>query len=96
MREKFNIENKKFIVYGLGLTGKSVVNFLKKNNAKKIYVWDDYIVKSSSKLRKKFKFNINDFDYIVISPGINIKKSKFKKYLFKNKRKIITDLDLFF
>ena len=30
MREKFNIENKKFIVYGLGLTGKSVVNFLKK------------------------------------------------------------------
>ena len=41
MREKFNIENKKFIVYGLGLTGKSVLNFLKKNNAKKIYVWDD-------------------------------------------------------
>ena len=35
-------------------------------------------------------------DYIVISPGINLYRSKFKKLLLKNKKKIITDLDLFF
>ena len=35
-------------------------------------------------------------DYIVISPGINIINTKFKKILLKNKKKIITDLDLFF
>ena len=31
-----------------------------------------------------------------MSPGINIQKSKIKKYLEKNKNKIITDLDLFY
>ena len=35
-------------------------------------------------------------DYIILSPGINIKNSKFKKYLLKFKHKIITDLDLFY
>ena len=35
-------------------------------------------------------------DYIVVSPGINIKKSTFRRLLYKNKKKIITDLDLFF
>ena len=30
MREPFNFKDKSFAVYGLGLTGKSVVNFLKK------------------------------------------------------------------
>ena len=34
-------------------------------------------------------------DYIVLSPGINLKKSKFKQLIYKNK-KIISDLDLFF
>ncbi len=31
-----------------------------------------------------------------MSPGINIKKTKFKSILLKNKKKIITDLDLFY
>ncbi len=35
-------------------------------------------------------------DFIILSPGISIKKSKFRKVLKKNKNKIITDLDLFF
>ena len=30
-----------FLVYGLGLTGKSVVNFFKKNKINKYKVWDD-------------------------------------------------------
>jgi len=96
MRESFNFKDKSFAVYGLGLTGKSVINFLKKNKANKIITWDDYSIKSNSKLKKKFKENLNHIDHIVISPGINIEKSKFKKLLLKNKKKIITDLDLFF
>jgi len=96
MRESFNFKDKSFAVYGLGLTGKSVVNFLKKNKANKIFTWDDYSIKISLKLENNFKVGLNLVDYIIISPGINIKKSKFKKILLRNKKKIITDLDLFF
>ncbi len=96
MRESINFRKKSFAVYGLGLTGKSVVNFLKENKAYQIYTWDDYLTKSNQKLKNKFKINLNSVDYIIVSPGINIQKSKFKTLLFRNKKKIITDLDLFF
>ena len=33
--------------------------------------------------------DLNIADYIVISPGINIKKSKFKNLLLKNKKKLL-------
>ena len=96
MRESFNFKNKSFAVYGLGLTGKSVINFLKKNNVNKILSWDDNLNNSNLKQKNKFKFSLGIVDYIVVSPGINIKKTKFEKILLKNKNKIITDLDLFF
>ena len=96
MLGSLDLKKKKFAVYGLGLTGKSVVNFLKKNKANKIFTWDDYSIKSNLKSKTNFKLSLNLVDYIIISPGINIQKSKFKKILLKNKRKIITDLDLFF
>ena len=35
-------------------------------------------------------------DFIVLSPGISLKKAKLKKKLIKNRDKIITDLDLFY
>ena len=96
MRESFNFKEKSFAVYGLGITGRSVVSFLNKNNAAKIFTWDDYLNKSNLKLKSRFKDNLNIVDYIVMSPGINILDTKFKKILLKNKKKIITDLDLFF
>ena len=96
MHLSLNFKNKSFAVYGLGLTGNSVVNFLKKNKANKIYTWDDYSVRSNLKIKKTFKKKLNLVDYIVVSPGINIKKSTFRTLLYKNKKKIITDLDLFF
>ena len=96
MRGSYNFNGKSFAVYGLGLTGRSVVNFLKKNKVNKIFIWDDKLLKHNFQLKKKFKKKLNDVDYIILSPGINIKKSKFKKLLLKNKKKIITDLDLFF
>ncbi len=96
MTELINFEDKTFAVYGLGLTGKSVVNFLKRNKAHQIFTWDDYLTKRNTKQKNLFKIKLNSVDYIVISPGINIEKSKFKKILFKNKNKIISDLDLFY
>jgi len=92
-------QNKKIAVYGMGKTGCSSAKTLKKLKAK-IFCWDD-----NKKTRKqiKFFFNLNKFwlkkekiDYILISPGIDIDKCKIKKFLIKNKKKIITDLDLFF
>ena len=92
----FNFNDKSFAVYGLGLTGKSVVKFLKKNKVKKISVWDDNLFKNNLRLKKNFRKKLNIVNFIILSPGINIKKTIFKKLLLKFKKKIITDLDLFF
>ena len=96
MTDLINFEDKTFAVYGLGLTCKSVVNFLKRNKAHQIFTWDDNLTKRNTKQKKYFKIKLNSVNYIVISPGINIEKSKFKEILFKNKNKIISDLDLFY
>ena len=96
MRGSYNFNGKSFAVYGLGLTGRSVVNFLKKNKVNKIFIWDDKLLKHDLKLKNNFKSKLDVVNYIILSPGINIKKSKFKNLLLKNKKKIITDLDIFF
>ena len=92
--------NKKFAIYGMGITGCSVAKTLKKLKAE-VHCWDDNqkIREKAKKLDflvKKFWLNQNSVHYIVISPGIDIKKSKIKNFLNKNSNKIITDLDLFF
>ena len=95
-----NLSSKSFAIYGFGATGKSVINYFEKKGIKKISLYDD-----SKKKRKqskysleawKFKNILNSIDYIVISPGINFKKTKFKKKILENKNKIVTDLDLFY
>ena len=90
------IENSSFAVYGLGLSGNSALKFLKKKSIKKLYTWDDKKNKNNKKKYNLFKKALDKVDYIVISPGINIKKTKLKSKLFKNKKKLITDLDLFY
>ena len=93
-------KNKKIGIYGMGITGISVAKTLKKLKAE-VFCWDDN--KDTRKKIKKLKININKFwvnkqfiNNIVISPGIDIDKCKIRKYLKQNKKKIITDLDLFF
>ena len=55
------------------------------------------MIKRRQKQKKNFFLKYLDFcDYIVLSPGINLKKSKLKNKLLRNKHKIITDLDLFY
>ena len=94
------LSKKSFAVYGLGITGASVINYLKKLKVKKLNVWDD-------NKNKRFKFKnligkksfskiLKASDYIVLSPGVNFNNSKFKRQLIKNRKKIITDLDLFY
>ena len=98
--KKKDIKKLSFLIYGLGSTGRSVITYFKKRKVKKYFVWDD-----NRKLRKKFfsnKNNLNlthalkEVDYIVLSPGISLKKTKYKRKLRKYKKKIITDIDLLY
>jgi len=93
------LKNKIFLIYGFARTGKSCFNYLKKNN--KVFIFDDNKENISKKLLKtqfieKNKIKKKKFDFIVISPGIDINKSSLKFYLKKYKDKIITDLDIFY
>ncbi len=83
-----------FLVYGLGLSGISVVKFFEKNKITNFKVWDD----KKNNLFKNYRSNnlkktLNEVDFIVLTPGISLIKNKD---LEKNKKKIITDIDLFF
>ena len=86
-----------FLVYGLGLTGKSVIKFFKKNKIKKFKVWDDNnTTLFKNKRAKNIAKTLNDVDYIILSPGVSLLHSKNKNQLINHKNKIITDLDLIF
>ncbi len=96
----------RFCIYGLGVTGQSVINYLnrERKNFSDYYVWDDDVAKRNffgthigeQKVKAKFSEIIDFTDFIVLSPGISLKKAKLKKKLIENKHKIITDLDLFY
>jgi len=90
---------KKILIYGLGKSGLSSYFFLKKNND--VYLHDDKknIIKNKKikkQLIKSNYFNKINVDFILVSPGINIKKCQLKDFLNKNFKKIITDLDVFY
>ena len=94
MLQNTRLKEQSFLVYGLGLSGQSVVKFFKKNNFKNFKVWDDKQKKKFKSYRtKSLKKTLNQVNYIVLSPGISLIKNKI---LSKFKKKIITDLDLFF
>ena len=79
---------KKILIYGLGKSGLSVLKFLKKDN--EITTHDDKIKVDNKKITNK------KFDYIIISPGIDVNKCDLNKFLKNNLKKIHTDLDIFY
>ena len=96
-RKFFNY--KKILIYGMGKSGFSSYHFLKKKNYIKIYDDKKKIIKNKSIKKfflEKSKIPKIKFDYIVISPGINVNKCNLKNYLKKNSQRIITDLDIFY
>ena len=83
-----------FLVYGLGVSGKSVVKFFKRNKIREFKVWDD----NQKKIFKKYRTNnlqrtLNEVDFVVLAPGVSLFANKT---LSKFKSKIITDIDLFY
>ena len=92
--------NKKILIYGLAKSGFATLKFLKKFKPK-IYCWDDNIlvrknIKKENLLHYSERLTDNFFDFIIVSPGINIRQCHLKKLLRRNKNKVITDLDIFF
>ena len=103
MKMNSDLSKKSFAVYGLGVTGLSVIDYFNKNHFKNYIGWDDNdkILKKRfgrnfKKGKKLFLKQINNVDFIILSPGIKVEKTKLKKFLIKNRRKIITDIDLFY
>ena len=74
-----NIKKLSFLVYGLGQTGQSVVNFFKRNNFQSYKVWDDF---NKNLYKKKRVNNLNkalkNVDFIVLSPGVSLNQSRNK------------------
>mgnify|MGYP001206254370 CR=1 FL=1 len=94
MVQSCKLKELSFLVYGLGLSGRSVINFFKRNGIKKFKVWDDNKKNEYKKYRpKNLIHTFNQVDYIILSPGISLLKNK---KLNKFKKKIITDIDLFY
>ena len=66
-----------FCIYGLGSTGESVIKYFKKKNFSDYVTWDDNMKKKRD--QNFFSKNLDLVDYIILSPGINLKKAKLKK-----------------
>ena len=71
----YKLNRLSFLVYGLGLTGQSVVKFFERNKIKNYTVWDDSNKKLfKNKRTNNLKKDLEEVDYIILSPGISLKK----------------------
>ncbi|MBE7082633.1 MAG: UDP-N-acetylmuramoyl-L-alanine--D-glutamate ligase [Clostridiales bacterium] len=90
------IENKRFLVYGSGVSGLSAYEFLK-NKGGEVYIYTD---KKNDNLNgynqiEKFAEVLKiKFDYVIVSPGINILGNKNLKRLRKQGCLLMSELEL--
>ena len=89
--KEFN--NKKILIFGYGKTGKSVQKYFIKNKIN-YTIWDDNRKLNIKKIDKKYF--LKKYDFIVLSPGVDIYHHRNKDFFKKHKNNIITDLDIFF
>ncbi len=88
---------KKILIYGLGKSGISTYNFLRQKA--EVYLFDDNVLNNFRLNKKNLSYSKilkSDFDFIIISPGIDSSKCRLSKYLKQNYYKIYTDLDVFY
>lgn len=94
-----SLKNKKILVFGIGISGQATIRKLQKK-VKDLSVWDDNVV-HRNELKKITNINLNSkyfkdsFDFIVMSPGIDIYQHSRSSFFIKNFGKIITDVDIF-
>ena len=82
---------KKFLIYGFGISGKSIEKYLENKNCK-YNIYDDLkkIKHKKAISKKRLEIKINEYSYFIVSPSIKIKKNHF---LYNYKDKILIDLD---
>jgi len=98
MQKETVFYKKNFLIYGFGKSGYASYKFLcKKSNCK---IFDDNKKNIPSKYNHEIinykQLKKKNFDYIVLSPGIDMHKCRASTYLKKNRTKIITELDIFY
>ncbi len=83
--------NKNFLIYGYGISGKSVEKYLINKNCN-YNIYDDFKkIRNKRVISKKYlEYRINQYSYFIVSPSIKIEKNHF---LYKYKNKILIDLD---
>lgn len=78
----------KYVVFGLGISGKGAQELLEKKGLEHIVVDDKYGIKSVDAMKMT-----NKDDVVVKSPGISW-NNEYLKYCIKNEIKIISEIDL--
>ena len=99
MSKNLKLKKLSFLIYGLGATGQSVIRYFKKKKVKNFVIWDDKIrLKKNNQISNfsNLKKALINVDFIILSPGISLFKTKYKSELKKYEKKIITDLDLLY
>jgi len=94
-----SLKNKKILIFGIGISGQATIRKLQKK-VKDLSVWDDNAAYRNQS-KKTLNINLNSkyfkdsFDFIVMSPGIDIYQHSRSSFFIKNFSKIITDVDIF-
>ncbi len=83
--------NKNFLIYGYGISGKSIEKYLKNKNCN-YSIYDDFKkIRNKRAISKNYlEKKINQYSYFIVSPSIKIERNHL---LYKYKKKILIDLD---